>query len=457
MNNAYKNQSGVSSSTPSPLKRWLISKAMTYMHRPERLQKQRLKREAQRQKEARAHVVEYFHDVADGYSHLAAQLLDPLQRRYNIEIRCHLVGAPAGDNAPEPELLLQLSRTDSEQVAPHYGLSFPHYPQAPTTEAVTLAREILAQQDNEDFLKLASQVGKALWQGNLKALTALAEQHGKQLDSGAAMEQGNARRSELKHYSSAMFFYEGEWYWGVDRLYHLEQRLQELGADRLKGALLAPRPLITTNNTQDKDGVKSNGNLTLEFYASLRSPYTAMIFDTVVQFAKDAEITLALKPILPMVMRGVPATREKGMYIFFDCYREARALGTDFDQFYDPIGEPVKRAYSLYAWACTQDKGVALMSAFFNCAFSQGINTNNDRGLQKVLQQAGLDWQQAQPYLDRDGWQAELENNRQTLYNAGCWGVPSFRLLDQQGNALLTTWGQDRLWLVAKTVQQQLG
>ena len=32
---------------------------------------------------------------------------------------------------------------------------------------------------------------------------------------------GNNLRNKLGHYSGAMFYYEGEWYWGVDRLYHL--------------------------------------------------------------------------------------------------------------------------------------------------------------------------------------------------------------------------------------------
>ena len=43
---------------------------------------------------------------------------------------------------------------------------------------------------------------------------------------------GNNLRSKLGHYSGAMFYYEGEWYWGVDRLYHLEARLKSLGADK---------------------------------------------------------------------------------------------------------------------------------------------------------------------------------------------------------------------------------
>jgi 2-hydroxychromene-2-carboxylate isomerase len=84
------------------------------------------------------------------------------------------------------------------------------------------------------------------------------------------------------------------------------------------------------------------------------------------------------------------------------------------------------------------------------------VNTNNDRGLRKVVEAAGLDWAAAQPHREDNTWQAQLEANRQTMYEAGLWGVPSFRLLDPAGEPLLSTWGQDRLWLVAHTLRDAL-
>ena len=51
-----------------------------------------------------------------------------------------------------------------------------------------------------------------------------------------------------------------------------------------------------------------------------------------------------MRPVLPMVMRGLPVTRKKGSYIFKDVAREARANGVSFGNFYDPIGKPVRTA-----------------------------------------------------------------------------------------------------------------
>jgi 2-hydroxychromene-2-carboxylate isomerase len=208
---------------------------------------------------------------------------------------------------------------------------------------VQTATEILAAQSNADFHRVAASVSEALWRDDAGSLAQLAAEFGTVSTeaAAAAVEAGTAKRRELKHYSGAMFYYGGEWYWGVDRLYHLEKRLAALGADSQLGApLIAPRPDV------DLAGHRDKGQYTLELYASLRSPYTAVIFDRAVAFSQEAGVTLSLRPVLPMVMRGVPATREKGMYIFMDAAREAHAAGVAYGNFYDPIGDPARRCYA---------------------------------------------------------------------------------------------------------------
>ncbi|MEM1112842.1 MAG: DsbA family protein [Pseudomonadota bacterium] len=449
----FKDQGGAATMDPSPLMRWLTSQFMRRMAGEKQREKKRAAHEKSRKAAGKAHVVEYFHYVEDGYSHLAAQVLPALAERYDIDLVCHLVRGPQGKNSAEPELLLQLSRYDAFHVAPEYGLAFPEHPQAPPSELVNLAESILAAQDGAGFARLAGQVGEALWAGDQVALQALEGSHGSATDAqrDAQLQASDARRHELKHYSGAMFYYGGEWYWGVDRLYHLEERLAGLGADCKPGEpMLVPRPAIAPGTLKD------DGSLTLEVYPSLRSPYTAICFDKAVQLARDTGVNLVVRPVLPMVMRGVPATREKGTYIFFDTQREAQTLGVPFGNVYDPIGDPVRRCYSIYPWACEQGKGIELLSSFLRAAFAEGVNTNNDRGLKQVVEAAGLNWAEAMAHLGDSAWEEILEENRLCMYEAGIWGVPSFRLLDSQGQQLLALWGQDRLWLFAREIQRQL-
>jgi 2-hydroxychromene-2-carboxylate isomerase len=417
------------------------------------LQRNRARAERARQKKGSRHLVEYFHQVDDGYSHLAAQILQPFAERYDIDLICHLVPGPSGSNAAEPELLLALSRYDAQLIAPHYGLEFPSAAVEPQVSVIAVASRILAAQTLEGFVRNVVSVGAAVWASDQESLDKLGDQIGilSAADADLVVARGNARRDDLKHYSGAMFYYAGEWYWGVDRLYLLEKRLSALGLDRQPKQLgLADRPQI------ESGPLKSDGRLTLEMYPSLRSPYTAVRFDRTVELAKEMMVSLSVRPVLPMVMRGVPATREKGFYIFSDAAREAREAGVPFGNFYDPIGDPVRRCYSLYPWACEQGKGVELLSSFLNCAFAKGVNTNNNRGLKTVIEQAGLDWGVAATMVGQSGWEGQLEENRLAMYEAGLWGVPSYRLLDNNGKQLIAVWGQDRLWLIAKLIQQHL-
>ena len=453
MSDQFKEQGGAATMDPSRLRRWLASKFMTSMIDPEKLKQKRRKQELDRIKRGGKHVIEYFHQVEDGYSHLAAQTLRALTEKYDIELECHLVSGPLGANAVEPELLVELSRHDSSKIAPYYGLSFPENLPVPSQISINLAGSIYAALDGQGFVNHAKQIGDALWSSNHSVLDSLSAALGRasELDLKAKIEEGNARRGDLKHYSGAMFYYAGEWYWGVDRLYHLENRLSELGADKqVEVPLIAPRQEIISGDFRD------NGSLTLEVFASLRSPYTSIAFDRAIALAKDTGVTLHVRPILPMVMRGVPATKEKGIYIFTDTAREARASNVPYGDFYDPIGEPARRCYSLYPWACSQGKGAALLSSFLSAAFAQGINTNNDRGLRQVVEKAGLDWASAKQIIGQDGWQEIVEDNRLAMYASGLWGAPSFRLLDADKNVVLALWGQDRLWLFEREIQNLL-
>jgi 2-hydroxychromene-2-carboxylate isomerase len=449
----FKDQGGAATMDPSRLMRWLTSRVMTRLSRTASTEARHAKAERERIKAGAPHRVEYFHQVDEAYSDLTAQVLERFAQRYDIELHCHLVRGQEGKNAPEPEMLASLARYEAHLIAPGYGLCFPQRPDPPEPEHVVVATQILAAQSSEDFPRVVAAVSAALWQGDDAALKRLAVAHGSASAdaAAAAVSAGTEKRKALRHYSGAMFYYGGEWYWGVDRLYHLEMRLAALGADRSPGeSLIAPRP------DMDLAGHTDQGRYTLELYASLRSPYTAVIFDRAVAFAQHAGVELKLRPVLPMVMRGVPATREKGMYIFMDAAREARVAGVPYGNFYDPIGDPARRCYALYPWAASQGKGVELCSSFLRHAFALGVNTNNDRGLRKVVEAAGLDWGAAQAHREDTAWEALLEDNRQTMYAAGLWGVPSFRLLNPAGEALLATWGQDRLWLVAHTLRDAL-
>lgn len=449
----FREQGGAATMDPSALRRWLTSKMMSHLANPETPKKLRIKAERKRQKLGLPHTVEYFHQVDDGYSHLAVQVLENLSQRYNVQVVCHLVSEAKKENLPEPDLLTQLSIYDSCLIAPFYDLEPPGDETSIAANWAERATRILAGLSNDDFIAHAAKISSAMWQRDDVLLAQLAEHFGSasNAETREKISAGNMRRETLKHYSGAMFYYGDEWYWGIDRLYHLEQRLAELGLDTTPD-----QPLIAPRKEESSGPLMDDGQLTLEVFPSFRSPYTAISFDRTVALAEATGVTLKVRPVLPMVMRGVPATMEKGRYILSDTAREARAAGVAFGPCFDPIGEPTRRAYSLYPWADEQGKGVEYFSAFLQCAWTEAINTNSDKGLKTVVQRAGLDWSEAKGIVGNSEWQVLVEDNRQAMYDSGLWGVPSFRLLDSNGEILLALWGQDRLWHVAAEIQSYL-
>ncbi len=411
--------------------------------------------EQRRRLSGEPHRVRYFHQLDDPYSQLAAEALPELLARYDVVLEPHLVGPPSDAAAPERERLAAFGRWDAADVAPGYGLEFPPGAAAPAPEAVELAARTLAPAlATGAFAALAARVGDALWRGDRNRLAALGREAGVTdlAAARAALEAGTRLREQLGHYLGGMFHYGGEWYWGVDRLHHLERRLRALGLARKPGeSWIAPRP-----NPSREPVPASRERLALEYYPSLRSPYTGIVMDRVLELPRRLPIDLVLRPVLPMVMRGLPVPREKQLYIMFDTKREAEDAGVAFGRLCDPVGRPVERCFSLYLWARERGRAAELLRSFTQAAFAEGVDTGSDAGLRHVVERAGLAWDEAQAHLDREGWRDELEANREQLFALGLWGVPSFRLLGRPGEPDYATWGQDRLWRVEQEIRRRL-
>lgn len=416
-------------------------------------------REAIRKLRGEPHRVHYFHEVEDPYSHLAAQTLRSLLSAYEIELIPHVSTPTKGQNIPEPELLARLAERDARAVAPWYGLAFPAARPAasPVSEATTrlCARALThaARSGNgAAFADLAVEIGAARFAGDEAATRRIAEASplDDESDARRALDEGQALRERMGHYSGAMFHYAGEWFWGVDRLIHLERRLIALGAARDDRGPRFPRPPIP------REHVPRASELKLEFFPSLRSPYTAIAFEPTFALARETGIALETRPVLPMVMRGVPVTFAKSQYIASDTLREAGLLGVGFGRLYDPIGDPVRRGFAIWHWAREQGRGDAFLSAFGRGAFAEGLDTSRDAGRRKLVESVGLDWNEASKHLDDTAWEAELERNRLVMMDEmGQWGVPSYRLRGPAGEPELCVWGQDRLWLLAHEIQRR--
>ena len=438
-----KNPNPPSMVDPSPLTRFLLARYLRRIANTRQIQQRNAKFEKQRLAENRPHEVEYFHQLDDPYSHLTAQVIGRFAERYDVKITPHLIRATGGKHQPEAKKLAAWARRDVGLIAPHYGLEIPEragvVPEPEFQYAATLA---MAGMDADGFLAEIERISAGMWSGANSVSGQSSE-----ADASAALDKGSARLVELGHYSGATFYYGGDWYWGVDRLFHLEQRLRDLGACKAPGEpYLVPRPAI------DVTGVDASG-LDLHFYPSLNSPYTSIIYDRTIALADACHINFHHKPVLPMIMRGVPATPAKAKYIFFDTKREADFFGVPFGNHVSPIGTPTRLAYSLLPWATAQGKDRELMSTLLRHAWAEGRGLHRATNMKRAVEQAGLDWSEAREHLGSDDWKGIVERNQDEMVEGmGLWGVPSYRLAGPDGEPDLAVWGQDRLWLVAAEI-----
>ena len=356
---------------------------------------------------------------------------------------------------------------------------------------------------SEATLEAAVALGRELWDSESDGVGSSGSRRGRRRTQCAAsvrtaLRTGTARRAELGHYLGGTCFYGGEWTWGIDRLAYLEERLAGLGAakrprgpegdspgeanraaqhagrrlpgeaDRAaKSAERRPpgkedgaakdtgrRPLgdadITPIYEQPRlleqpvpaDDLEAADLPDLHFFASFRSPYTWISTERVIRLAEAFGVDLRIRFVLPMVMRGLPVKKSKRIYILLDAAREARRNGVPFGPVSDPVGKPVERGYSLLPWAIEQGKGIEYFRSFMTLVFSQAVDAGSDRGLRRIVEEAGLDWSEGRGYLDDPAWREEAERNREELFDLGLWGVPSFRV------GSVATWGQDRLWVL---------
>ncbi len=451
---------------------WLLS--------PERLARARARAEQRRRARGLPHEVHYFHQVDDPYSALACQALAGLQDRYDIRLVPHLVSAPADAAAPDRPRLVAYSRRDAAALARHHGLSFTDPGRQPAADALAACgRALLGAIRAGRFAQEAPALVGDLWKGALPGHTAgrglpASTFASESADLEAALAEGDRLRARLGHYLGATFFYGGEWYWGNDRLHHLERRLQDLGAARPgvagtlafapdllpdlppAASLAAPAAAAAATGAPGA-GPQPPLRLTLEadptspapvidFFFSLRSPYSAIVMPRVFALAREQGATVRLRFLLPMVMRGLPVPAEKRRYISLDAAREARLQGVPFGRLNDPVGRPTERGLSLIPFAHAHGRAEAYLLAFMRGVWAEGLDAGSDRGLRAIVERAGLHWEEARAALADEGWRLLAERNRQDLLDLGLWGVPSFHV------AGTATWGQDRLWQIREAL-----
>ena len=422
------------------IKATLMRTITTVMTSPKLRQTARKTRAMVRQLKGARPVVHYFHEAADPYCHLTAQALEQFAARYDVDLCVHLVPAPIEAAAPEREKLAGWGLRDAALLASVNGFAHPATASLPSEEMTDLAnRALTAALEGGTFLSEAVKIGAALWSGDNAALSSLPLATPE--TAKTQQDQGQALRLSLGHYLGATFQFEGEWYWGIDRLHFLESRLNQQGLDRTGGAPLYPAHEIVLGAVPK--GKTAKPQPVLHAFISFRSPYSYICLPRAKALADHYGAELRLRFVMPMVMRGLPVPRAKQYYITMDTKREAERVGLRYGTMVDPVGLGVERGLAVLHHAIPEGHGYEFALSFTQGAFADGIDATTEAGLAQMAKRAGVSDATVKAALADESWRTTAEANREEMFSGGLWGVPSFRVNDGEAR-----WGQDRLWAI---------
>ena len=411
----------------------------------------RLESEVKRQDEGRNHEVLYFHKVDDPYSHLTIQSIEKLKSSYNISFKPILVGEEDPTAIHETSLYSKYCLEDVKRIAPFYDITFPGN-SYPSKEMIYKANSILSAVNESKFSEIAIKVSFALWSSDKDTIDNLVAIFSPSKDKVIdKIIEGNKIRNDKGYYFGSAFYYEKELYWGLDRLNYLEERLSELGL-----STNSVKDPICSLNLSAPEHIISNKKVNLTYYPSLNSPYTLVSAKRVKELRETYPINLITKPVLPMLMRDMTIPEYKAKYIISDAAREGRKYGHEIKNIYSPLGSPARKAYSLFPNIDKAGKGFEYIYELLNASFQEGVNIGNNDYLETLVNKLGLDWNIIKNDLNTKQWKHDLDLNLNDMYSGNCWGVPSFKVTDEDGGNPFYAWGQDRIWLIKEEIAKRL-
>jgi len=410
---------------------------------------QRAWSETTRKASGGSHVVSAFLQLDDPYSYLLSRYLPALAEHYDAELRVYVSEALRDEYQPAPDLLAEYAVRDCARVASELGVPFLDKGEAPPVEYRRgLLDALAAHAGDSDFADKLRHVLELYWRGDNEVAARYSAG-----SSGAAdevLQDAQKELGRLGHYNSAMLHYGGEWFWGVDRLSYLTDRLDELGLAKSEGAhpQLASIRQVMHVDLPFTPPAAAEELPPLELFYSFRSPYSQLCLRRVYELADAFGLQLVLRPVLPMMMRGMAVPPRKLRYIIRDAMREAETFGIPFGDCMDPLGEGVERCHAIFAYAQSEKRGREFLLNASELIWANAVDAATDKGMRKITAKTGLFWPEAKQAIENDDWREEEAANRQLMLSLGSWGVPTVGIGDY------VVWGQDRIWLLARHIEE---
>lgn len=408
--------------------------------------------EQRRRLSGKPHTIVVFLELDDPYSYLLSRHIPDLKNRYDIELEIRLTQALGEAFRPHADMLAVYAEKDCGRVAREMGIPFLDKGRAPPVEYRRALIDALAGDEQEaSFDEDVLEAIALYWRGDAEGVARRVSGAELSGEGDLLLQRSQQVLARLGHYDTANIYYAGEWYWGVDRLHYLTDRLDELGARKedAPACTVASVRQIASLSLPVSPPSSATDLPPLELFYSISSPYSYLALQRVYDIADAFKLELKIRPVLPMVMRGMDVPKAKLLYIAADVTREAERFGVPFGKFNRPLGIAAERCLATFFYALAENKERDYLRHAGAAIWTQGVDIASDRGLRKITGRTGLFWPDVKAAIENDDWRQLVEGNRVSMMESGCWGVPTLRLGD------FTVWGQDRLWLLVRHIEEQ--
>lgn len=387
----------------------------------------------------KAHAEVYL-SLNDPHSFMLVQMLSRLATNYRIDVKVFFIWGTLPGVTIAPKLYRQWSLKDANLIAIQHQL-------VKITDEPSLASLTTGQQTWQllvNNIENAEQIFINTWGNHFT-------EHFQTSTPTINHQVKNQTRLQAKgHYAPASIFFAGDWFVGVDRLYHFENKLLQFALMDDITATLASKVELESAAISDPvaNSTTTASSEPLVIYLSLRSPYSYLGFVQAISVAKRNQLELVIKPVLPLLMRGESIPPDKQKYIYLDAMREAKKLDIEFKGFTDPLGDGVINAYRLFAWAQQQGKAIEYILACFRAIYVDGIDLAIAENVDSIFENLALDVEAAKAYQQEHDWQQWADLNQMSLTQLNYWGVPSFSYGES------SYWGQDRISSLEKEIKR---
>ena len=391
-------------------------------------------------------VLTFYFDLTDPWSYLTAQVTQRLLAAYGGPFEFVFVMPPASDVNPHPQMRNVYAVRDARELSRYWDVTFPGKRDLEPNALRRVGAALIEERPATEQLACAIDLAGVLWAGdNSKLPLALGKyKQQAQLALPTVIASNYNLLRKAGHYQGAMLSFAGRWYWGLDRLAYLETALAEARGVPV-ASVLTQRPDAERGPLRMAPG---DGPVTVDFWFSFRSPYSYLALERIEDTLRGLPATLNLRPIAPMIARGMPLADQKRMYIARDARREADRLGIPFGNLCDPAGKAVEHCLAIAPLAAAEGKALPFARSAMRGVWAEARDLAEYVDLRRVVERAGLSWDAAKAQLSDPAGQAAATANADDLSVIGLWGVPSMRAGD------FIAWGQDRLPLLADRLRR---